>query len=134
MDECVVMTATELRQNTDSTNAKQGAQPLFAVGDWNVTIEADGRWLAIEHPDRPGVRLPAELLWRECPSAQGRRRRMDEPSRPAPVGVSIMSVQPIGNYGVNIGFSDGHARGIFPWTFLIALADRPTMNDFISAG
>ncbi len=27
----------------------------------------------------------------------------------------------MGDYGINIGFSDGHARGIYPWSYLSQL-------------
>ena len=31
---------------------------------------------------------------------------------------AITAVEPIGGYAVNIAFSDGHARGIYPWGLL----------------
>jgi len=37
-------------------------------------------------------------------------------------GIAIATVEPIGGHAVNIGFSDGHARGIYPWRFLRELA------------
>lgn len=36
-------------------------------------------------------------------------------------GIAIERVSPIGSYGLNIGFSDGHARGIYPWAYLSKL-------------
>jgi DUF971 family protein len=33
-------------------------------------------------------------------------------------GVTIQSLSPMGQYGLNIGFSDGHGRGIYPWSYL----------------
>jgi prepilin-type processing-associated H-X9-DG protein len=33
----------------------------------------------------------------------------------------IEHVSPMGCYGINIGFSDGHARGIYPWAYLSQL-------------
>jgi prepilin-type processing-associated H-X9-DG protein len=30
----------------------------------------------------------------------------------------ITTIEPIGGYAVNIAFSDGHARGIYPWVLL----------------
>ncbi|MDZ4843641.1 MAG: DUF971 domain-containing protein [Hyphomicrobium aestuarii] len=94
--------------------------------------EAEGLRLAVRLPSDRTVVLAATLLWNECPSAAGRRRRM-LPDPPRPVGdLKITSVRPIGHYGVNIVFSDGHDRGIFPWVFLQGLAARPTIDDFIS--
>jgi prepilin-type processing-associated H-X9-DG protein len=30
----------------------------------------------------------------------------------------------MGHYGVNITFSDGHARGIYPWSYLTELSEK----------
>ena len=35
--------------------------------------------------------------------------------------VRIIAVEPVG-YGVQLVFSDGHARGIYPWAYLAELA------------
>jgi prepilin-type processing-associated H-X9-DG protein len=34
----------------------------------------------------------------------------------------VTQIDPLGGYAVNLGFSDGHARGIFPWVYLRDLA------------
>jgi DUF971 family protein len=39
--------------------------------------------------------------------------------------VAIDRIVPIGGYAINIVFDDEHARGIFPWAFLRALAQAP---------
>ena len=33
-------------------------------------------------------------------------------------GVWIVDIVPIGTYGAQLVFSDGHERGIFPWSYL----------------
>ena len=38
------------------------------------------------------------------------------------VGVRITDVQAVGNYGLNLAFSDGQDRGIYPWAYLRQLA------------
>lgn len=54
------------------------------------------------------------------------------PVEPEPAeNLKIVRVEPIGRYGVNIAFSDGHDRGIYPWVFLENLASRPAVDDFI---
>jgi prepilin-type processing-associated H-X9-DG protein len=40
--------------------------------------------------------------------------------------IAVAAVEAIGGYAVNIAFSDGHARGIYPWSLLRALAAAPT--------
>lgn len=37
-------------------------------------------------------------------------------------GVEITDVRPVGNYAVQLVFSDGHDRGIFPFQYLRELA------------
>jgi len=36
-------------------------------------------------------------------------------------GLAITRIDAVGSYAVNIAFSDGHARGIYPWEFLETL-------------
>lgn len=66
--------------------------------------------------------LGAAALWRECRSAAGVLRRLD--NAPAPEGVTIIALQPVGDYAVNLAFSDGEARGIYPFSLLGQLAGR----------
>ncbi len=37
-------------------------------------------------------------------------------------GIAVTNVEPMGGYAVHLAFSDGHNRGIFPWSYLRALA------------
>lgn len=69
--------------------------------------------------------LPAAELRRRCPSSKGRRERLDGVDRDVPA-VAIFAVSPIGAYAVNIAFSDGHARGIYPLSFLRTLGAEAT--------
>lgn len=83
----------------------------------SARVDAGGGHLVLELGDGGTVFLPAALLWRECPSAQGKVRRLKGLAI-APAGLTIVAFNPIGHYGVNIAFSDGHARGIYPWSYL----------------
>lgn len=38
-------------------------------------------------------------------------------------GVSVTSAEAIGSYAVRLVFSDGHDRGIYPWSYLREIAD-----------
>lgn len=37
---------------------------------------------------------------------------------------AVIDIVPIGAYAAQLRFSDGHERGIFPWTYLEELARR----------
>jgi DUF971 family protein len=76
--------------------------------------------LAVHWRDGTSVCLNALTLRRNCRCSQCQAERAHAAGRPV-TDVRIAAVEPIGTYGINIGFSDGHARGIFPWTYLLDL-------------
>lgn len=60
--------------------------------------------------------ISAERLREASPSA-------DKARKPAPNGrISIVDVEPVGNYAVRITFNDGHSTGIYTWRLLRSLA------------
>jgi DUF971 family protein len=63
------------------------------------------------------ARLRAACRCAECKAAalQG------EIHRP-PAGVNLAAAEPVGLYALNLRFSDGHERGIYPWALLRVLA------------
>jgi DUF971 family protein len=65
--------------------------------------------------------LAATQLRAACRCAQCVRARADGLFPRSFDGIAIEHVSPIGSYGINIGFSDGHARGIYPWAYLSQL-------------
>lgn len=38
--------------------------------------------------------------------------------------VTVTDASPVGHYGVQLHFSDGHTRGIYPWSYLRDIAAR----------
>lgn len=68
-------------------------------------------------------RLSARLVRANCQSAGAKRLRLAELDVPPPADIRIEDVQPVGSYAVNILFSDGHQRGIYPWRLLRELAE-----------
>ena len=95
-----------------------------------------GRLLRVVWPDGRPAQIGAALLRAECRSAGARRARIDNQA-PAPGDVRIAALHPVGNYAVNIAFSDGQDRGIYPWAFLPAERSSRSMSAFsrsISAG
>ena len=63
------------------------------------------------------MRLRAACRCAACRSAllQG---RLEQP----PPGVNLTAAEPVGRYALNLHFSDGHARGVYPWSVLRELA------------
>lgn len=88
---------------------------------WPVEIRLakDRRSLAVDFDDGTTVSLSAELLRVTSPSAEVQGH--SEAERKTVGGkrnVSILSVDPVGNYAVRIGFDDMHNTGIYSWAFL----------------
>jgi DUF971 family protein len=52
----------------------------------------------------------------QCADCKSLRRHSGEPSIPDDVG--IHEIRLIGTYAVQFLFTDGHERGIYPWTYL----------------
>lgn len=85
---------------------------------------------ALEFCWADGVRHLAAygLLRSSCPCADCKAGRASSAgSPPAEAGklaaIGLTDIQPVGAYGVQFVFSDGHDRGIFPWRFLRELLD-----------
>ena len=88
---------------------------------WPVEIRLakDRRTLHVSFDDGKVFSLAAELLRVTSPSAEVQGH--SEAQRKTVGGkrnVTILSVDPVGNYAVRIGFDDMHATGIYSWAFL----------------
>lgn len=86
---------------------------------------------ALEFCWADGARHLAEYRWlrSSCPCADCKALRAAQSGDsagelPPAAAVHLTDIQPVGAYGVQFVFSDGHDRGIFPWTFLRELLDR----------
>ncbi|WP_322008920.1 DUF971 domain-containing protein [Paraburkholderia sp. J12] len=87
----------------------------------NVPVEiqnAPGR-LTLVWPDGTIQRLAHADLRRACPCAGCRRLRLTDAPVEVPADVEVNAVASMG-YGVQLVFSDGHDRGIFPWAWFAA--------------
>ncbi|MGY2290566.1 DUF971 domain-containing protein [Pseudomonas sp. SDO528_S397] len=60
-------------------------------------------------------------LRRECPCSQCQAFRLRGSTVRVADTVRVVAVHPQG-YGVQLVFSDGHQRGIYPWAYLAQLA------------
>jgi DUF971 family protein len=89
---------------------------------------ADGSRLVAVWPDGTETALTARTLRAACRCAHctARRVRGESPSIIEPIAITTLA--PIGDYAVNLVFSDGHTRGIFPWAMLRALGVTPAGN------
>ena len=94
------------------------------VPAWPIEIRLarDRRTLHVSFDDGRAFDLSAELLRVTSPSAEVQGH--SEAQRKTVGGkrnVTILSVDPVGNYAVRLGFDDMHSTGIYSWTFLYDL-------------
>lgn len=94
---------------------------------WPVEIRLlkDRRSLRVAFDDGRTFELSAELLRVTSPSAEVQGH--SEAERKTVGGkrnVTILSVDPVGNYAVRLGFDDMHSTGIYSWVFLRDLGEN----------
>ena len=95
------------------------APKLAAAWPVEIRLVKDRRALNIGFDDGQTFSLAAELLRVTSPSAEVQGH--SESQRKTVGGkrnVTILSVDPVGNYAVRIGFDDMHSSGIYSWAFL----------------
>jgi len=89
-----------------------------------IALSADGKELHVTLGTGEQVTLGAETLRAACRCAHCRRAQIDGVFPATFNHVTIARFAPMGHYAINIAFSDGHERGIFPWSYLAKLATR----------
>lgn len=80
--------------------------------------------LEIEWPDGRRSQLPHGLLRARCRCAACQQALRTQGSCPEPAPqVRLAQIHMVGDKGLNLVFSDGHDRGIYPWSYLRELGD-----------
>lgn len=103
---------------TPSMNNTHPVQPL-AVCDHQTSALLEITW-----SDDRRSRLPHRWLRARCRCAACQQRlRTGAAEEPLPAGLHLTAIHPVGSQGLNLVFSDGHGRGIYPWAYLRELGD-----------
>ena len=88
----------------------------------DLKLKDGGHTLAVHFDDGAVFDLAAEYLRVESPSAEVKGHG---PGQEVTVAgkrqVRILTLQPVGNYAVRIGFDDGHNSGLYTWDYLMRL-------------
>ncbi|MBI5132940.1 MAG: DUF971 domain-containing protein [Rhodopseudomonas palustris] len=98
--------------------AQIGAAPA------RIDVSADLDALELVFEGDASLRLSAGALRAGCRCAFCVRARFDGVFPERFDGIAITGTAPVGGYAVNIAFSDGHNRGIYPWSLLRALGSE----------
>ncbi len=89
----------------------------------DIVVSGKGRVLEVAYDDGRKIRLTAEKLRVESPSAEVQGH---SPSQKVIVrgkeNVAIVGAEPVGNYAVRLIFDDGHETGLYTWDYLRKLA------------
>ena len=88
----------------------------------SITLHGQSRVLEIGFADGSRYRIPFELMRVHSPSAEVQGHGPgQEVLQTGKREVDILTMEPVGNYGVKPVFSDGHESGIFTWEYLYRL-------------
>ena len=84
-----------------------------------IKLHQTSRILEIAYADGRSYRLPCEFLRVFSPSAEVRGHGPgQEVLQVGKKDVNITKIEPVGNYAVQLTFSDGHDTGIYSWDLL----------------
>ena len=91
----------------------------------SLTVHGASRVLEVSYSDGKTFRIPFELLRVYSPSAEVQGHGPgQEVLQTGKRDVGINALVPVGSYGVQPHFSDGHESGIFTWDFLYQLGEQ----------
>ncbi len=91
----------------------------------DITLHNQSRVLEIAFSDGQTFRLPFELMRVYSPSAEVQGHGPgQEVLQTGKREVTVVALEPVGNYAVQPTFSDGHSSGIFSWDYLYFLGTQ----------
>ena len=90
-----------------------------------LTVHQQSRIVEIAFADGRQFRIPFELMRVYSPSAEVQGHGPgQEVLQTGKRDVSLVALEPVGNYAVQPHFSDGHDTGIFSWEYLYFLGSQ----------
>ena len=90
-----------------------------------LTVHQQSRVLEIAFDDGARFRIPFELMRVYSPSAEVMGHGPgQEVLQTGKREVTIVELEPVGNYAVKPTFSDGHDSGLFTWEYLYFLGSQ----------
>jgi len=88
----------------------------------SLTVHGQSRMLEIGFSDGKTFRIPFELMRVYSPSAEVQGHGPgQEVLQTGKRNVTVVEIEPVGNYAVKPTFSDGHDSGLFTWEYLYFL-------------
>lgn len=91
----------------------------------SLTVHEQSRVLEVGFSDGASFRIPFELMRVYSPSAEVQGHGPgQEVLQTGKRDVTLVNLEPVGNYAVKPTFSDGHDSGIFTWAYLYELGQQ----------
>ncbi|MFN4275775.1 MAG: gamma-butyrobetaine hydroxylase-like domain-containing protein [Ferrovibrio sp.] len=108
--------------------AAAAVQPDLSGADApnEVILRNNGSTLELRFADSASIEADAGALRAACRCAWCTKARVEGAFPGGFSGLSITQIRPIGTYAVNLHFSDGHDRGVFPWSYMRQLSQPDT--------
>lgn len=101
---------------------------LLLTNPTQIRLDRQRKHLTITWDDGATTIFPATLLRQRAKDAASVRRTVDGEALFAASALTIVSVEPVGNYAIQLVFSDGYDRGIFPWAYLAEISEVMAMG------
>jgi len=90
-----------------------------------LTVHSASRVLEVGFSDGKTFRIPFELMRVYSPSAEVQGHGPgQETLQTGKREVTVVEIEPVGNYAVKPTFSDGHDTGLFTWEYLYFLGSQ----------
>jgi DUF971 family protein len=100
----------------------------------DITVHSASRVLEVVFSDGANFRIPFELMRVYSPSAEVQGHGPgQETLQTGKRDVTLVALEPVGNYAVQPTFSDGHDSGIYAWDYLYFLGSQQAelWNDYL---
>lgn len=91
----------------------------------DITVHSASKVLEVAFSDGASFRIPFELMRVYSPSAEVQGHGPgQEVLQTGKRDVTLVALEPVGNYAVQPTFSDGHDSGIYAWDYLYFLGSQ----------
>jgi DUF971 family protein len=90
-----------------------------------IRLTDEGRLLTIAFDSGEAFSIPSPYLRKMTPSVEA--KRLTDAERETLIGerqARITAIEAVGNYAIRPTFDDGHATGIYSWTYLAELGRK----------
>ncbi|MEO9845632.1 MAG: DUF971 domain-containing protein [Roseobacter sp.] len=89
-----------------------------------LSATPDSRNLIVEWEGGATSELPATMLRKQARDAYSQRARLDHGEITVAQDLTITGLVQVGAAGVNVHFSDGHDRAVYPFVYLRELSEQ----------